>query len=278
MPVDVLLVEGELDAQLLGAVFAGRPVVEAAKASKNALAPRVRTERRKGKPAYYLRDRDFDYDPPEGASSPTVDTVDREHDDAILGWRWCRHEIENYMLEPAVVARALHVAQEEFTEALVRSGMRIRHYEAARWSVGRARRRLPPLYRLETRPKGAANREFYLPDDPTEGRMRDWAVQHVSEFREGISPHLRSERVAANFETLRDVLSDKALSSVQHILLWFSGKDLLATLSEWLKARGFDGPGEARSVIRDWMIEHPDDTLAALEEWRGFRDCLREIA
>ena len=47
MPVTRLLVGGEVDAQLLAPLFAGNPVVEAIKSSKNALAPRTRTERQK---------------------------------------------------------------------------------------------------------------------------------------------------------------------------------------------------------------------------------------
>jgi len=273
-----LLVEGNLDAELLDAVFAGRPVLEAAKASKNALAPRVRTERQREKPGvYYLRDRDFDYDPPDSALSPAVDQVDKEDYDKVLGWRWCRHEIENYMLEPGIVAKALKVPQDQYAEALLDAARRTRHYEAARWSVGMARRQLPPLYRLETRPEVAANKEFFLPDDLGEDDARNWAVDHVAKFREGIAPHLADEQVAANFAARQALLSDEAVASVPQVLLWFSGKDLLAALRPWLRANGLGGPGEARRDVRDWMTTHADDALSALEEWRGLKDCLAAV-
>jgi len=105
MPVNKLLVEGELDQQLLSAVCKGDPFVEAALASKNALAPRVRDERRKGlQGVFYLRDRDYDTEPPTDITSPSKD-------DGDLGWRWCRHSIENYMLDPLIVCPTLGIAQ-----------------------------------------------------------------------------------------------------------------------------------------------------------------------
>jgi len=138
MPVTRLLVEGELDAQLLAPLFAGNPVVEPIKSSKNALAPRTRTERQKMGPCVsYLRDRDFDYKPPTQLNQPTVDKIDN---DSVLGWRWRRHSIENYMLEPGIVCAALGVENEPYCEALCESGNRIKYYQAARWAIGIARR------------------------------------------------------------------------------------------------------------------------------------------
>jgi hypothetical protein len=94
MPVSRLLVEGKLDIEILAALFGGRPPVDIG-GSKQSLAPRVRNERQGGNAnVYYLRDRDFDYDPADDLSQPVVD---RTHAGIVLGWRWCRHEMENYL-------------------------------------------------------------------------------------------------------------------------------------------------------------------------------------
>ncbi len=106
MLVTLLLVEGELDSQLLTPVLSGRPAVEATKGSKNALPPRTRNERNKGVAGvYYLRDRDFDYEPPEDSTLPVIDNVD--HRNTIFGWRWCRHEIEIYFQKALSILSAL---------------------------------------------------------------------------------------------------------------------------------------------------------------------------
>ena len=58
-----------------------------------------------------------------------------------LGWRWCRHEIENYLVDPAVVSEAMgwsmHGGRGSSSSSLRK---RVRYYEAARWTVGIVRR------------------------------------------------------------------------------------------------------------------------------------------
>ena len=55
-----------------------------------------------------------------------------------MGWHWCRHEIENYLLEPALVAAACspRITEATYLEQLRGAALRIRYYEAARWAVG----------------------------------------------------------------------------------------------------------------------------------------------
>jgi hypothetical protein len=68
---------------------------------------------------------------------------------------------------------------------------------------------------------------------------------------------------------------DGFLSDVSNVLIWFSGKDLLAGMSDWLRSRNFANPGEFRTFLRDWIIDHPERTLELLPEWRGLLDALR---
>ena len=125
--MNVLLVEVKLDAEVLGAILAGRPVVKEA-GPKNSLAPRTRVERRERRTCdvCYLRDRDFDHDPPTEPSRPQVDRTD--DDGSVLGWRWCRHEIESYLIDPDPVANATGWDRDEYARALTSAAVRLRHY------------------------------------------------------------------------------------------------------------------------------------------------------
>ena len=113
MPIVKLFVEGALEIQVLNQILLGDPVLQQG-GSKNALKARAGTERRENQyTAGYLRDRDFDYDPPADLTRPTLDSTFA--DTGIpLGWRWCRHELENYLIDPAVVLRRASQIRESF--------------------------------------------------------------------------------------------------------------------------------------------------------------------
>jgi hypothetical protein len=114
MPVAKLFVEGNLESEVLYSILAGTPVLQKG-GSKNSLKPRARAERAENRVAAgYLRDRDFDFDPPEDLSRPTVDC---EENGIPIGWRRCRHELENYLLEPGMVGEATSWDVAEISEA-----------------------------------------------------------------------------------------------------------------------------------------------------------------
>lgn len=270
MPVAVLLVEGSLDAQLLGAVLAGEPAIKQC-GSKNSLSPRARTERRENRVnAAYLRDRDFDYDPPESDVSPIVDSEDGG---TPLGWRWCRLETENYLLEPSVVAEATGCGQADFEEALVTAARSIRFYQAARWAIGTARRQLPPNYELRTRPDGL--NEFELPEALDENSSRSWTHAHVAAYRDRIVPALNPENVIGVLQSHFLRFDLEFTASVPNVLLWFSGKDLLAALTQWLADKAEMHPGGFRARVRDWIRSNPERTLSHLPEWAALVRTLR---
>jgi hypothetical protein len=121
MPITTLFVEGTLDTEVLSPVLLGSPVIRPV-GPKNFLRARVRIERTENRlNAGYLRDRDFDFDPPGDVSKPEIDYVDNG---VSIGWRWCRHEIENYLIDPAIVSAAMDWAVAEFEEAVCRSAQK----------------------------------------------------------------------------------------------------------------------------------------------------------
>ena len=59
--------------------------------------------------------------PPSDLSKPTVDAEDGN---TPIGWRWCRHELENYLIEPLLVSEATGWPISEIDDAICGFGHR----------------------------------------------------------------------------------------------------------------------------------------------------------
>lgn len=269
MPVTRLLVEGRLDAAVLGAVCRGAPVVEP-RGPKHALRAIAREEQnRTGEQVRYIRDRDFDFEPAVGASPVRLDD---------LGWCWTRHEIENYLLDPKVVIRAFpRMNVRAYVGALKAAARAVVPYQAARWAVGLARKALPPHYELTTRP--ADLNELELP--PFAGDVdgcRQWLREHVGAFFDRVKAALQANAVDRSFLDKMSLFSDGLVEEESKVLVWFSGKDLLSGLKSWLEQNHVGNPGAFRARLRDWVISHPDEVLTLLPEWVELLRLLRAPA
>ncbi len=270
MPIARLFVEGNLESEVLYSLLQGSPLLQVG-GSKNSLRPRAITERRDNKVAAgYLRDRDFDFDPPLDLTGPTVDSDDGG---VPFGWRWCRHELENYLIDPAVVSKAMLCPIAEVEEALRQAARMIRNYEAARWTIGLVRRALPPHYELRTRPEGL--NEIDLPPALDSTAVSAWALNSIVSYREPIFTITESMAVRASFNDLSNRFNDEFVDDVANVLLWFSGKDLLAGRAGWLVANDVANPGTFRALLRDWIIANPMRALELLPEWNGMLGALR---
>lgn len=278
MPVSVLFVEGKLDAELLGAVFKGGPSITRG-GTKYDLAKRALEQRTPQSTVSYVRDRDFDLDPPppNNRSCPQEDRPKDSNRNAI-GYFWCRHEIENYLLEPAIVSRTLGCDGTHVRDALLEAGARILDYQAARGAIGVTRRELPPNYKFETRPEDAPGEKLKLPEDLSPHGVTTWMKAHAEAFRSKVCPMLEAKAMERIFRERRELLSEDVQKSADEILIHFSGKDLFAALGSWIqnqKRADVQGPGDLRSRVRDWMRDNPEETLTLLPEWGAFLDLLK---
>lgn len=272
MPVTRLFVEGDLDVELLAPLCQGRPILQKG-GTKYALKPRARVERRESRvSAGYLRDRDFDFDPPSDLSQPTQDGDD---DGVPMGWRWCRHEIENYLIEPALVSEALGWAVEDVGQAICKAAMDVRHYEAARWTIGVARRALPPHYELNTRPDLLRKKEIALPAAIDADAVGAWAHNCIGIHRDRIAAVTGPDSVRVSLDGFVRRFDDAFCADTANVLLWFSGKDLLAAMAGWLASNAFDSPGMFRTFLRDWVRANPERVLELLPEWRRLVEIVR---
>jgi len=270
VPIAKLFVEGTLEVQLFAPILLGSPVPYQG-GSKYALKPRARTERRENQVAAgYLRDRDFDFDPPADLWKPTEDGVDHG---IVFGWRWCRHEIENYLIDPAVVGEVTAWPVAEIEEALRAAGRTIRSYQVARWTIGLVRRALPPHYELRTRPDGL--NELELPSILDSARVNEWASQAINQHRGPMVAATDAGAVQNSLDAFAARFDDAFVDDVTNILVWFSGKDLLAGMAEWLLAKAVVNPGAFRALLRDWIIANPERALVLLPEWNALVEALR---
>jgi hypothetical protein len=270
MPIAKLFVEGALEIELLTPILQGSPVPQQG-GSKNSLKPRARTERRDNKVVSgYLRDRDFDFDPPIDLSRPTEDGVDSG---VPFGWRWCRHEIENYLIDPALVSEAMNLSKADVEQALRQAAKTIRNYEAARWTIGMVRRVLPPHYELKTRPAGL--NDIGVPAALESAAVNAWALNTIEDHRRPMVAATDTTSVEASLADFAGRFNEAFIADLSGVLLWFSGKDMLAGLADWLISKGIANPGAFRAALRDWIIANPERALELLPEWRGMIEVVR---
>jgi len=266
-----LFVEGELDSNLLGSLPLSGWTVQALKdGGKGALKPRTKSEREYNKrfASYYMRDRDFDYEP-SGTLGP------HEMGDG-MGYRWSRHELENYIIDPLIVVEATGLDSDAYQAALMDAGKMIQHYQAARWAIGLVRCKLPFPYKLDTRPSDIKAVEFRLPATLDRESRKQWALGHTEEHRNRVEDCLARESVANIFEEQDNFFQSDGFMTTDNILIWFSGKDLLASLRDWLAANGMGEPKDFRIRLRDWMQRNSQRLLTLLPEWERLIDLLNK--
>lgn len=269
MPVAKLLVEGKLDAELLGALLpaamARPPVVQRA-GSKSSLKTICRYEN----PACdgtvaYLRDRDFDYEPDGATVGPCLIPG------SPRGWHWKRHEIENYLLDPEMVCRVFpSVTPKAYTEELVAAAKRIRHYEAARWTVGTIRGQLPPYYEFGTRPADIRKPDFALPSSLEENECARWVTSQVTAFAAHVGKVAGPKVAKDTFAAMSRRFSEEFCLAHDQVLVWFSGKDIIVSLQSWLTAKLHCDAPRFRNIVRDWILDNPEEALSVHAEWKEF--------
>ncbi len=269
MPIDRLFVEGRLDATILAALCRGMPTVERV-GGKLVLVTRVTDALQLGQRAAYLRDRDFDFEPGGRSDEPVIDRATAQG--APLGWRWSRHSLECYLLEPSLVADAVLAVAGNYESALQAAAASIRWYQAARWAIGSSRQAMVRWYRLDTGVD--SGKDFILPGRLDPVSVSGWMDAHVAEYRNAWNSELEPGLLRERFDGYARRFDDGLVHDSTRILRWFSGKDLMAALAGRLSSVGLQAPGEFRARIRDWVLHNPEQALALQPEWRILRDRL----
>ncbi|MBK8434048.1 MAG: hypothetical protein IPL28_23370 [Chloroflexi bacterium] len=143
------------------------------------------------------------------------------------------------MLEPALIHACTGWPEPEIEEAICETARQIRYYEAARWTVGKVRRELPPHFKLKTRPDNL--NEIALPSALRVEYVKQWAIEHVNQHHQRIVTATNSQRVEQSFDDFVMRFNDSFVSTVSNVSIEFSGKDIFAGLATWLSTRNKKG-------------------------------------
>lgn len=135
------------------------------------------------------------------------------------------------------------------------------------------RRTLPPHYKMKTRPDDL--NEIALPAKLDPVAITTWASSAIETHRNRIDAATDPNHVKASLQNLMACFDDAFIANISNVLLWFSGKDILAGMAEWLNTKEFPNPGAFRASLRDWIIENPKRTIELLPEWNSLIAILR---
>jgi hypothetical protein len=180
-----------------------------------------------------------------------------------FGWRWSRKEIENYLIDPAVVASALgrDAPFARDYEALLREGAdEIAAYQAARTALSNCRRQFTDLPSTWS-PKR-------LPTDVSPAAcltaIREVVARHSAEQA------ITSDEVTGRFEALSPDFADGG-ARIEDFLWTFSGDDILMTCANRLNNIGFASPRVFKEKILLGIEASNQDVATWLDEWTRLR-------
>jgi hypothetical protein len=274
MPVTVLFCEGVrggADARVLDKLLVPNCRVEPV-GSKHAMDMLI-LARREVSPLVTvmgLKDGDFDRDwqAPSDQPRPWTKRVGAGRTERI-GWIWARKEIENYLIDPEVVARALGPGApppDRYRDALDRAAAEISDYTAARIALSQFRPTVRPLTNQWGRRRGRDR--YHFPDDLSRMGCRKSIRGLVRRQAQGTLPE--PKRVLAAFYSLIPLHQTAGLRRA-HYLHTYAGKDLLIQMDSDLRRLGFGDFTDFRERILAGIRFTTDDIANWLPEWAALR-------
>lgn len=218
----LVFVEGKIDKKILISLVgtkytvSGKRLVVQRRGYKNTLAMEAKViAKERENDVYFVRDRDFDYLPPDNLLQPKqikaeVITIKRPNNQKVKrevkGWHWCRHEIENYLLTPEIVAKASYRKKygygfkiTEYQDELRKVADKIRFYEAARWAISKAKLCLPPKQELYSRPIDILDKPMDIPQDCSCDAVEKWLIDTASDFYQQVSDTLKEDVIKQEY-------------------------------------------------------------------------------
>jgi hypothetical protein len=217
-----------------------------------------------------LRDRDFDDDTTAPAGISHEWRVDNGR--TWLGWIWERREIENYVIDPDIVHRALELSDSTNTvyrEALRVAAQSIMEYTAARYALSLSRTRFLPLPDDWGPSRGRDGHHF--PGSQNEADCRQAIEIIVQQYQQ--SQFVSKEQVLGKFDEL---LSTCRVGGVRltHFVTFFAGKDLLYAMEPALIDLGFQSAMQFREFVI-YKLQRSADVWTWLPEWTRLRDAIQ---
>lgn len=272
MPVSVLLCEGgrqSPDVRVLVRLLAGRCVIEP-QGGRYGMGQKVQVRREVLGPGVFgLLDGDFQgkWASPEERPVPWTASTG-EH----LGWRWERKEVENYLVDPVVVARALGGKAPDpdaYRAALHAARDTIAVYQAARTALASCRVRFRDLKSKFGKRRGREQHRF--PDNLDEASCRDEVRKVVADHRE--TQLVEAETVLERMTALLPEHVDPG-DRFRDYLAAFAGKDLLWAMDASLRDLGFASSWAFREAVLLGLAGSLEDPGDWLPEWKALQEAV----
>jgi len=257
-----------IDSTLLRLCLAGRCLVRG-EGSKDSMRDSVLGNRRSGIRAAAVTDGDFVPAWPGSPAEPVVSLRRWNHRfneaDVLLGWRWPRHEIENYLLDPALVETALGQIPPNFEEALEEARDQIACYQAARAALALSRPK-GKMRILSTWGKRLGSGKHWMPDKSglSEDACRKSIEERINEYGER-----RSISVDEVLQRMDELMPDYQAggSRYRDYLRAYSGKDLLWQLAGWLRGTSHNNPTKFCHELLSELAGQVFDPASLFSEW-----------
>lgn len=221
-----------------------------------------------------LKDRDFDSDESLPLNSPRS-WLARVHSQNIqVGWSWERKEIENYLIDPEVVSRALGPKAppiEDYRAALEESAKNIADYAAARIALSLSRQPLLPLNNCW----GNIGGQHPFPDRLAESDCRIGITDIVRQYEQ--AQIIREDDVLNSFDQLLPVCRVGG-NRFQSFLTFFSGKDLLCGMRAALIGWGLGEPFVFRERIVKGIENSTENVSSWIPEWNQLKQVVQNFS
>jgi len=221
-----------------------------------------------------LKDRDFDSDESLPLNSPRS-WLARVHSQNIqVGWSWERKEIENYLIDPGVVSRALGSQAppiEDYRAALEESAQNIADYTAARIALSLSRQQLLPLNNCW----GNIGGQHPFPDRLAESDCRIGITDIVRQYEQ--AQIIRENDVLNFFDQLLPVCRVGG-NRFQSFLTFFSGKDLLCGMRAALIGWGLGEPFVFRERIVKGIENSTENVSSWIPEWNQLKQVVQNFS
>jgi hypothetical protein len=192
--------------------------------------------------------------------------------DVLLGWRWRRKEIENYLIDPAVVSGALGAAAPEpgaYLEILEDAVSNLAIYEAARTALSLSRSRFKPLPNCWGNQRALDRHP--LPQDLSDGACRA-AIQTTVASQQIVNV----DRVIERYEQLLPEF--EITGRRRRDYLWtFAGKDLLITMDAGLRNLGFQSVRAFRERVILGIEKAGEASRGWIGEWAALATAVQEF-
>jgi hypothetical protein len=273
MPVNLLLCEGVYqspDRIILSRLLKGYCQIMPIGSKRNMLNQIEVRRRESSSKIYGLQDRDFVKDWEIPTNQPKTWTHRGTHQ--LLGWYWERKEIENYLVDPDVVSKALgNKMPPDYIALLEKASDKIWHYQAARTALSNCYKYFQPLKISFGKKRGKENYPF--PESFTDAACRQG-------IEETVNSHLSKNKLVEKnevLETYQNLLNEFDIGGIrrQYFLHTFSGKDLLWAMDEALKSLG--GAINFRERVLVGIEESSEDIGTWLPEWQRLRQIIQNI-